>query len=77
MLHLVKLGKCVHLFDSERKVFVKQTYANVAKAVIVRQPTTRKKILRYVDWVRCMDPFCRLTSCRQNRNHWLAHSYWI
>ena len=76
MIQLVKLGKCVHLFDSERKTFVKQTYANVSKAVILRQSTTRKKILKYADWIRCTDPSCRFISCRQKRDHWLANTYW-
>lgn len=76
MLQLVKLGNRVHLFDSERKMFVKQTYANVSRSVFGREPTSRKKMLKYADWVRCMDPTCRLISCRQKRDHWLANTYW-
>lgn len=76
MYQLIRLGKCVHIFDSDRKLFVKQTYANFTRAVTTKYPTTRKKILSSVEWVQCADRSCRLTSCRQKGDHWLTNLHW-
>lgn len=72
MYQLIRLGKCVHVLDVDKNVFVKSNFANIAKAINLKQlQLTRKQILHRMEWVRCTDPRCRFKNCR-HEGHWIA-----
>ena len=76
MYMLVRLGGCVHVFDTESSRFVKSTLANIRQAMPARlnrrdkrdgaeeKLDSREKILHAVNWVECKDPVCRIAGCR-------------
>lgn len=76
MYMLVRLGGCIHVFDTQNSRFVKSTFANVRQAMPSRlnrkdkrdssQETinSRAKILHAVNWVECKDPVCQIAGCR-------------
>lgn len=76
MYMLVRLGGCVHVFDTDSSRFVKSTLANIRQAMPARlnrkdsrdksesRVDSRNKILHAVFWVECKDPVCRIAGCR-------------
>ena len=74
MYQLVRLGNCIHIFDSQNEMFVKSTLANIRKALDPKGlPATRKEILRGAQWILCKDPNCKVQNCRKD-GHWIAKS---
>ena len=72
MYQLIRLGNCVHVFDRDSHRFVKCTFTAVKTALGARNlPTTRKEILKTVQWVQCTDPGCRVQDCLKG-GHWIA-----
>ncbi|HPS41005.1 MAG TPA: hypothetical protein PK040_00275 [Anaerolineaceae bacterium] len=72
MFQLIRLGNCVHVFDKENNRFVKCTAAAVRLALGARAiSTTRKEIIKSMQWARCADPACRFQNCRKGA-HWIA-----
>lgn len=72
MYQLIRLGNCVHVFDQDSKRFVKGSFTNIGRALGVRgSQTTRRQLLKNLQWVRCMDQHCKFQSC-QKGDHWIG-----
>lgn len=70
MLQLIRLGDCVHVYDTVNQRFMKRNFANVQKATGVNHPQyTCKKILQSVIWERCKDNSCKFQNCK-GKGHW-------
>lgn len=77
MLQLVRFDYCIHVFDNEKRCFVKTTarrmFAALELARDKNKERTRKMILRDVKWQKCAG--CRLGK-KNDRKH-LEHRHWI
>ena len=88
MLQLVRFGQGVHVYDTEKRRFVKSTARRIAAALggaghpgSESQSRTRKQMLQAVDWVRC--PGCELGKIKKNkknrpeRSEQQPHLHWL
>lgn len=74
MYRLVRLGECVHVFDSENIRFVKSSAVNVELALgFAGRNLTRKQMIGEVQWLLCADPRCRFKCCEEG-GHWVARN---
>jgi hypothetical protein len=84
MLQLVRFSGCVHIFDTEKRCFVKTTSKRLLSAVGLPAQTTeqsrlrsRKLILEGIEWVKCSRCNLGSGSKPQDRehDHWIAAAY--
>lgn len=83
MLQIVRFGNCTHIFDTEKKRFVKSTARQVANALGLAgqvgdnfKDRTRRKMLSDVAWQKC--PGCHLGKKERKdkeHRHWIAGLY--
>lgn len=77
MLQLVRFDDCIHVFDNEKRCFVKTTARRVSIALGVacddNKERTRKIMLRDVKWQKCAG--CHLGKRRDHSS--LEHRHWI
>lgn len=72
MYQLVRLGDCVHVFDSENIRFVKSSAGNVEVALGVGGThLTCKQMIGEAQWLICSDPRCCFKCC-EGGGHWIA-----
>ena len=70
MHQLIRLGGCIHIFDTAQKKFVKVTATTLRYAISTTKPgATRRSILHDLQWVRCKAPQCQFKNC-QEKGHW-------
>ena len=66
MLQLVRLNGCVHIYDQEKRCFIKTTSKNVAKALDLGlrnagegSVITCDKMIKSTKWEKCDDKGCQ------------------